>query len=185
MYEDLLKMSDSERYSIANRIEQLKQIPPYGHYLNWLKSLKIVISIILALYAYSWAFEPTIGATGWINGYIPHASSIIAAWAVIGITLLLNYASLPDHMPTSTYFLATVPLIMYGVFAILSVTFGGVAFIAISAHVAVSGLTVFSIFFYTATITQYARETLEHQATRLELNKLTSGIQNAESGNDG
>lgn len=172
MYGDLIKMADKDRWSIASRVEQLKNLPPVGgHYVNWLKSLKLFMVYVLANYAYSWAYED-IGATAWMNDIVPHAGTIFAIWAIVGITMLVNYASIADHMPTRFYYLATAPLVLYGFIAIFSVFAGDVSYIAAAAHSGIGGFTAFTIMFYTATISQYARETLENQAVTVKLNSL-------------
>jgi hypothetical protein len=176
MYEDLINMADDKRYSIESRIENLRQLPPRGHSLYWLKSLNVIVAVMLALYCYALTTEPSVGVTGWLNHFFPYAGYVLAAWAFISITVLINFASIDDYMPTTYYFVTVFPIVIFGIAALIASLLGAVAFISTASHLSVAGFTIFSIFFYTATISQYAREALEHQGVRLEMLRLKEGF---------
>jgi hypothetical protein len=40
--------------------------------------------------------EPSVGVTGWLNHFFPYAGYVLAAWAFISITVLINFASIDD-----------------------------------------------------------------------------------------
>jgi hypothetical protein len=79
-------------------------------------------------------------------------------------------------MPTTYYFVTDFPIVIFGIAALIASLLGAVAFISTASHLSVAGFTIFSIFFYTATISQYAREALEHQGVRLEMLRLKEGF---------
>lgn len=170
MYEDLLMATtEAERHHLSQRIRNLANLPPRGNFIGWFKLLQLIVAVILLGYAFSWYTEPTVGVMRWLNGQYQYMNIILSAWAFIGATVLINYASMEDTLiPMHYYYTCVGSLLMYGASAAIS----DVAFVAVVAHIAVATLASITAAFYAATLSQYAREVVEHQQVRLKMLEL-------------
>lgn len=168
MFEDLLKMSEDKQLTLQTRIESLAELPPFGNYINWLKWLKLVLAVILLGYTYSWIVAPDVGVIAWLNDRILSANLIFSAWAFIGSTVLINYATMKEHLPIHWNFLAVFPLLAHGIAAVVS----QIAIVASIAHMSIGALALLYILFFEATMSQWAREALDNQTVRIRMLEL-------------